>query len=214
MRDNEKILLLEDDTNLGETIQDILEDHSYAIDYVTTGNDAIVYSYKNTYDMYIFDINVPDVDGLEILESLRKAEDMTPAIFISAMTDLQTILKGFGVGAYDFLKKPFFLEELIVKVNLKLADKNEKIVYNNLEYFPSEHKLLKDGTIITLGEIGMSLFALFITNINRLISKNELYECIENNSPTALRFHISHVKKVTGLDIKNIRGIGYIIEKA
>jgi len=209
----QRILLLEDDISLGETIQDILEDNGYAVDHVTTGNDAIEYSYENAYDMYIFDINVPDIDGLEILKSLRHAEDITPAIFISAMTDLKTILKGFEVGAYDFLKKPFFLEELMLKVNLQLSDNRKKIIYGNLEYFPDEQKLLKDGVMITLGGVGLSLFALFINNINRLINKDELYACIENNSPTALRFHISNIKKVTGLEIRNVRGLGYIIEK-
>jgi DNA-binding response OmpR family regulator len=153
------------------------------------------------------------MDGLEILESLRHAEDMTPTIFISAMTDLKTILKGFEAGAYDFIKKPFFLEELVLKVNLKLSDEDKKIVYGDLEYFPSEHKLLKKGEIVTLGEVGLSIFTLFINNFNRLISKNELYESIENSSPTALRFHISNLKKITGLEIKNIRGQGYIVEK-
>ena len=208
-----QILLLEDDTGLGETITDILEEQHYQVDYVKRGNDAIEYSYKNRYDLYIFDINVPDIDGLEILESLRYAEDMTPTIFISAMTDLKTILKGFEAGAYDFLKKPFFLEELTLKVNLKLALEDKKIIYGNLEYFPSEHKLLKNGNIVTLGEVSLSVFTLFINNLNRLISKDELYESIENNSPTALRFHISNLKKITGLEIKNIRGMGYIVEK-
>jgi len=208
-----QILLLEDDTGLGETITDILEEQHYQVDYVKRGNDAIEYSYKNRYDLYIFDINVPDMDGLEILESLRYAEDMTPTIFISAMTDLKTILKGFEAGAYDFLKKPFFLEELTLKVNLKLAVEDKKIVYGDLEYFPAEQKLLKNGNIVTLGEVSLSVFTLFINNLNRLISKDELYESIENNSPTALRFHISNLKKITGLEIKNIRGMGYIVEK-
>jgi DNA-binding response OmpR family regulator len=208
-----KILLLEDDTDLGETITGILETQHYQVDYVKRGNDTIEYSYQNRYDLYIFDINVPDMDGLEILESLRHAEDMTPTIFISAMTDLKTILKGFEAGAYDFIKKPFFLEELVLKVNLKLSDEDKKIVYGDLEYFPSEHKLLKKGEIVTLGEVGLSIFTLFINNFNRLISKNELYESIENSSPTALRFHISNLKKITGLEIKNIRGQGYIVEK-
>jgi len=211
---SKKILLLEDEINLGETIQDILEDHHYEVDYVIRGNDAIDKSYENSYDLYIFDINVPDIDGLDILKSLREADDTTPAIFISAMTDLSTVLKGFEVGAYDFIKKPFFLEELTVKVNLKLAQKEEKIVYNDLEFFPKEKKLLRAGKRVNLGEIGGLVFELFISNLNRIITKEEIYECLENQSSTALRFHVSNIKKLTGLEIKNIRGVGYIIEKS
>ena len=210
---NKKILLLEDDFNLGETIQDLLVLNNYEVHYARKGNDAIDLSYDNKYDLYIFDINVPDIDGLEILKSLREADDKTPAIFISAMTDLKTVLKGFEVGAYDFIKKPFDAEELIVKVNLKLAQNDEKIIYKDLEYFVSEKKLLKNKKLVALGEVGVLIFELFINNIDRIILKDELYDCLNNPSPNALRFHISNINKLTEIDIKNIRGVGYIIEQ-
>ena len=210
-----KILLLEDDFSLGETISDLLVDNGYDVDYVLNGNDAIELSYKNKYDMYIFDINVPDIDGLDILKSLRDADDKTPAIFMSAMTDLKTVLKGFEVGAYDFIKKPFYSQELIIKVNLKLMqNEDEKIIYNDLEYFTKEKKLLKNKKIIPLGEVTILIFELFINNIDRTILKDELYECMNNPSPDALRFHISNINKLTGINIKNIRGVGYIIEQS
>jgi DNA-binding response OmpR family regulator len=104
----QKILLLEDDYELAETLQELLEDHGYSVDLVHTGNAAIDLSYENSYDLYVFDINVPDISGIELLESLRNAEDTTPTIFISALVDLNTIAKGFEVGADDYIKKPFF----------------------------------------------------------------------------------------------------------
>jgi len=213
MMKNKKILLLEDDFNLGETIQDLLISNKYEVDYVTSGNEAIYLSYDNKYDLYIFDINVPDIDGLDILSSLRSADDQTPTIFMSAMTDLKTVLKGFEVGAYDFVKKPFYFEELIIKVNLKLAQNDMKITYKNLEYFVNEKKLLKNKKLISLGEVATLIFELFINNIDKIILKDELYECMNNPTPSALRFHISNINKLTGINIKNIRGVGYIIEQ-
>ena len=103
-----KILLLEDDYELAETLQELLEDNGYRVDTVHNGNDAIDSSYEKSYDLYVFDINVPDISGIELLESLRDADDKTPAIFISAMVDLNTIAKGFEVGADDYIKSHFF----------------------------------------------------------------------------------------------------------
>lgn len=77
-----RILLLEDDLSLGETIKELLLENDYEVDYVTKGNDVIEITFDKEYDLYIFDINVPDIDGLEILKSLRDADDSTPAIFI------------------------------------------------------------------------------------------------------------------------------------
>ncbi len=209
-----KILLLEDDIALGETIEELLCENGYKVDYVTTGNSAIDYSYENKYDLYIFDINVPDIDGLDILKSLRDADDMTPTIFISAMTDLKTVLRGFEVGGSDFIKKPFFPEELLVKVNLKLAPSKEEIVFGDIVYTPKDKKIVKNGESIYLSQVQLKLFELFIKNTNRLIIKDELYECLEKPSENALRFHINKLKNSTGLNIKNIRGSGYRVEKS
>lgn len=209
-----KILLLEDDIALGETIEELLCESGYKVDYVTTGNSAIDSSYENKYDLYIFDINVPDIDGLDILKSLRDSDDMTPTIFISAMTDLKTVLKGFEVGGSDFIKKPFFPEELLVKVNLKLTPSEEKIIFNDIVYTPKDKKIVKAGVSIYLSQVQLNLFELFMNNTNRIIAKDELYECLEKPSENALRFHINKLKNSTGLEIKNIRGSGYRVEKS
>jgi len=209
-----KILLLEDDIALGETIQELLEDSGYQVDYVTTGNDAIDSSYENSYNLYIFDINVPDIDGLDILKSLRDADDMTPAIFISAMTDLKTFLKGFEVGGDDFIKKPFYPEELLVKANLKLAIKDATVTFKDIVYYTKNDVIKKDGKNIYLSGVQLELFKLFINNTNRIIIKDELYECLKKPTESALRFHINKLKNSTGFMIKNIRGSGYILEKS
>ena len=209
-----KILLLEDDIALGETIKELLCESGYAVEYETAGNDAIDSSYNNSYDLYIFDINVPDIDGLDILKALRDADDQTPTIFISAMTDLKTVLKGFEVGGDDFVKKPFYPEELLVKVNLKLANQDKTVNFNDIVYFTKYEKIEKNGKSIYLSGIQLQLFKLFINNTNRIIIKDELYECLEKPTDNALRFHINKLKNSTGFDIKNIRGSGYILEKS
>jgi len=209
-----KILLLEDDYELAETLQELLEDNGYRVDTVHNGNDAIDSSYEKSYDLYVFDINVPDISGIELLESLRDADDKTPAIFISAMVDLNTIAKGFEVGADDYIKKPFFPEELLIRIKAKLSSKTKEIKYNNLHYFPQKRELYIDDKLVSLGEVQECLCDIFMHNIGNVLDKSILMECLVHPSDTALRVALNKFKKITGLAIKNVRGIGYILEKS
>ena len=209
---NKKILLLEDDTLLAQTLRELLESEAYDVTLVSSGNEAADRTYDARFDLYIFDINVPDINGLELLESLRDADDKTPAIFISALVDLNSISKAFKIGADDYLKKPFFPEELLIRVNAKLLSESSNIIYNNLEYNPQTKTLKKDSKVVPLGEVQERLFDLFVHNIGKVLDKEILMECLEKPSPTALRVAITKLKQNTGLDIKNLRGIGYVIE--
>ncbi len=86
---SKKILLLEDDLLLAQTLQELLESEGYDVTLAASGNSAIDESYDNSFDLYIFDINVPDINGLELLKSLRDAEDKTQTIFICDLVDLK-----------------------------------------------------------------------------------------------------------------------------
>ncbi|MDH4944437.1 response regulator transcription factor [Sulfurimonas sp. C5] len=208
------ILLLEDDKELALTLKELLEESSYSVELVHNGNDAIDASYDNKYDLYIFDINVPDMNGLELLESLRNADDKTPAIFISALIDLDSISKAFSIGADDYLKKPFYPEELLIRVNAKLSQKKKEIEYENLRFSPDSKTLSIDGKIVQLGEVQEKLCELFMQNIGNVIDKTILLDQLTQPSDTALRVAVNKLKQTTHLPIKNIRGVGYILEKS
>ncbi len=207
------ILLLEDDYELAETLKELLEQNDYSVAMVHTGNDAIDASYDNTYDLYVFDINVPDMNGLELLRSLRDAQDKTPAIFISALIDLNSISKAFEIGAYDYIKKPFFPQELLLRANAKLANNTYAIEYRNLKYFPNTRELYVDNTIVSLGEVQVCLCDIFMHNIGNVLDKTILMDCLLSHSETALRVALNKLKNTINLPIKNIRGIGYMLEK-
>ncbi|MBL1243291.1 MAG: response regulator transcription factor [Sulfurimonas sp.] len=209
-----KILLLEDDYELAETIKELLEESSYSVDMVYTGNDAVDYSYDNKYDLYVFDINVPDMTGIALLESLRSVDDNTPAIFISALVDMNSIAKAFDVGADDYIKKPFFPQELLIRVNAKFTQKSQTIIYKDLEYFSNTKELYLNGSIVSLGEVQESLCDIFMNNIGNVLDKSILMDCLVKPSDTALRVALNKLKQTTMLPIKNIRGVGYILEKS
>ncbi len=209
------ILLLEDDIALAQTIAELLEENGYSVDTVHNGNDAIDATYENGYKLYIFDINVPDMDGITLLEALRNADDGTRTIFISALIDLETIAKAFQIGAEDYLKKPFFPEELLFRVDAKLKkEQAECIEFGDLRYDPAKKELYKKGRLVALGEVGLCLCDIFLRNIAQVIEKTTLYDCLTHPSDTALRVAINKLKQQTSLPIRNIRGIGYILEKS
>lgn len=210
-----KILLLEDDKLLAQTIKELLESENYHVTLALDGAEASELSYAEKFDLYVFDINVPEINGLELLEALRNAEDNTPTIFISALIDLNSITKGFSLGADDYIKKPFFPEELLIRIKAKLGTQNNAIImYKNLEYNTSTRVLKREGHILTLGEVQERLFDIFITNIGQILDKEILLDCLEKPSDTALRTAITKLKHSIDIEIKNIRGVGYSLEQS
>jgi DNA-binding response OmpR family regulator len=207
-----RILLLEDDFVLGESIEEMLCEANYDVDWARSGDDAAQLSFDHSYDLYLFDVNVPDINGFELLEQLREAEDSTPTIFISALSDISSITKGFSLGADDYLKKPFFPEELLVRIEAKFAKLNQTIHFGAITYNPKTNDVTKDGSLITLGDVQLPLLRLFITNIGRTLTKESLFDLMEHPSDTALRVAINKLKQTTSWDILNIRAIGYRIE--
>ena len=208
------ILLLEDDLVLGETIREMLRDSGYQCSWVMDGGAAAETAYNIHYDLYIFDINVPELNGFDLVQSLRYADDNTPTIFISAMSDIAAITKGFSVGADDYLKKPFYPQELLLRIEARFSRQTHLITHGNITYNPKSKEVLKQGHVLSLGEVQLPLLALFITNIGRTLSKESLFELMEHPSDSALRFAINKLKHTTGWNIDNVRGIGYRIEKS
>lgn len=207
-----KILLLEDDTLLAQTLKEMLEDEGYDIDLALDGDEAAEYAYHNRYDLYIFDINVPEIDGFELLKALRDASDKTATLFMSAMADIKSISKGFELGAQDYLKKPFYPEELLIRVKAKLSVGDTLFVCGDFTYDEKKNEFKKAGERLSLGEVQQRLFREFYHNQDRVIDKELLLECLENPSSTALRVAISKLKQTTGLPIENVRGVGYVLE--
>jgi len=208
------ILLMEDDEDLGETIQELLESENYKVTLVKNGLEASEITYVQKFDIYVFDINVPLFDGISLLDSLRSAEDKTPAIFISAMVDLDTIKKAFKIGADDYIKKPFFPEELLIRINAKMSIENQIIYYKNISYNPDTKALFIDNTPFRLSKMQFILFEIFIKSIDKPITKENIMELSGVVSESALRVAINKLKKTLSLDIENIHGLGYILEKS
>jgi len=206
-----KILLLEDDIVLAETLCEILIQHGFDVATVEKGQDAIDMTFENSYDIYLFDINLPDMNGIDLLKSLKEADDQTPAIFISANEDIETIAKGFEVGAEDYIKKPFVPEELLIRLNAKLSRKMV-ICYQNIRYNTVSGDIFLDDKKVYLSYAQFKLVDMLFRNMDKAVTKDELLDVTEYHSDNALRVAITKLKTLLNIEIKNIRGVGYTIE--
>lgn len=207
-------MLLEDNLILGETIHEMLLENGYEVDWVRDGQAACDATFENGYNLYIFDINVPEINGFDLVEQLRGADDLTPTIFISAMSDMAALSKGFKVGADDYIKKPFYPEELLLRIEARFLRKESPVSYGKISYNPQNNEVKKDGKLLSLGDVQLPFLRLFITNIGRTLSKESLFDLMEHPSDSALRVAINKLKSTTEWEIQNIRSVGYRIEKS
>jgi len=208
-----KILLLEDDKILCDSLKEFLEFEGYEVDTAHRGPEVFDLTFKKRYDLYILDVNVPEINGFDVLSSLKDAGDETPAIYITALTDINSISKGFEIGAEDYIKKPFDPEELVIRIKSKYQKKDDVVLHlNDITYNPKTRVLQKAGYTIGLGEVQQNIFHILMMQQNKIVDSYTLMEYLEQPSANALRVNLAKLKSKLGIEIKNIRGQGYMIE--
>lgn len=215
------ILLLEDDTLFAQSIEDCLEDEGFHVDIASDGEMALSKNFHNNYDLYLLDINVPKLNGLDFLKELRAINDETPAIFLTSYHDKETLKKGFVSGADDFLTKPVDLDELILRIKslLKRSNKHINVVKldNGLEFNPLTKRIFENGIDLNIPIKVVNLFELCLENRENIITKemivSKLWSCAEEYSEGSIRVYINHLKKIVGKEcLSNVKGIGYKVE--
>ena len=208
-----KILLLEDDKILSESLQEYLELEGFVVDIAFDGEEVLNKTFDNSYDLYIFDVGVPKLDGFSLLKELKTSGDTTPTIYITAKIDINSISKGFSLGAEDYIKKPFDPEELVLRIKAKFLGRDNFLKYKDIRYNPLTKELYKGKTPIFLGEIQLKIFEKLLQNVGRIVNSFELMEFLDSPTTNALRVHITKLKSTLDIEIKNKRAQGYILEK-
>ena len=177
---------------------------------------------ENSYDLFIFDINTPSIDGLSLLEKLQKEKMFVPTIFISAITEIEQISKAYELGCYDYLKKPFHLKELTLHMDrlLKMANIESKSLVKISKmyvYDLEKQRLLFDNEEQTLTPKQAQIINLFACNINKIVDLDMLRHYVWNDSHVdnaTIRAEMHRVKQVIKEDlIESLKGIGYRINK-
>ena len=215
-----RLLLLEDDLALNETVVDYFENLGFSITPVYDGNSALDTIYEQSFDLLLLDVNVPDINGFEVLKSIRERDVTTPAIFITSLNSMSDVEDGYESGCDDYIRKPFALKELKLRVESILKREffhanNSKIeISKNIHYDPESDLLSVDGSEIQLKNKDAKLLKLFLQNRDKLVTHETIYEALweygEDISESALRTYIKNLRKYLGKEkIVSIKKLGY-----
>ena len=216
-----QILLVEDDETLSELISEYLSEQGYDVTVCADAKAALDTAYERNFDILILDVKLPKGDGFSLLRELRRLGDDTPAIFTTSLNALQDLEIGYKSGCDDYLKKPYELKELLLRIQILLKRKfshvNDEFIELNggYKFFPSSKTLRQNGQIVNLSNKESELLALFLENKNALLSKETIFEKIwnygEEPSELSLRVYVKNLRRILGKDaIINRRGDGYI----
>lgn len=217
-----KVLLLEDELMLQSAISEYLLDIGYEVDAFEDGQEAYAHILTDKYDLFIFDINVPTIDGLTLLDILQKEKIHVPTVFISAITEIEQITKAYELGCYDYLKKPFHLKELGLHIErlVKIADiraKNFIKISKMYSYDLKAKQLLFNSEIQVLTPKQGLIMEVLATNRNNVVNFELLRHYAWNDSPVdnaIIRAEIHRVRQILKEElIVTLKGIGYILAK-
>ena len=215
-----RVLLLEDDLTLNETIVDFLQEQNYEVVAIYDGEDANAKIFEESFDIFLLDVNVPSLNGFELLKECRANNILTPAIFITSLNSIDSFEKGFESGCDDYIRKPFELKELLLRIQSILKREYFHKSDNRLQLFEQfcfdmDNAILYDNdqeVKLKLKEI--KLLKLFLKHQNELISHEVIFDHLwdynEEPSDTSLRTYIKNLRKILGKDrIISVKKLGY-----
>ncbi|SFV63717.1 Two-component system response regulator DccR [hydrothermal vent metagenome] len=213
------ILLLEDDVQLSDTVKRFLELKGYTVWCAYDGLQAQDIMYEKHIDLMLLDVKVPHLNGFEFLKNTRVQGNTTPAIFITSLNSVENVTEGFDSGCDDYIRKPFALKELLVRVESLLkrsyGSYEERIELGNELWFDTKSMLLMRGSQrVPLKTKEVKLLALFLQYPNELMEYEKIFEILweyeETPSSGSLRAYIKTLRASIGKEkIETVKNIGY-----
>ncbi|PPK60566.1 DNA-binding response OmpR family regulator [Malaciobacter marinus] len=212
-----KILLLEDNERLSNVMKYALLDEGYRVDCFSDGDDALEFI-GNGYSCFILDINVPNTDGISILEYVRLNHAKIPVLIISSNHELDKVKESYEKGCDDYLKKPFYIIELLQKVKKLCGEREEYLIFDeSCRYSFIDHRLYKGEEEIELTKKEILFLEFFSRNIHFVATYENIEEYVWEGEYTTLaniRSMIKRLRKKLPKDsITIIKGIGYSLNK-
>ncbi|WP_320034216.1 response regulator transcription factor [Halarcobacter sp.] len=215
-----RLLLLEDDLTLSETVIDYFEEQGFEVKAVYDGEEAQEIIYEEKFDIFLLDVNVPLLNGFELLKKIREEGNTTPAIFITSLNSMNSLEEGFDSGCDDYIRKPFELKELLLRVQTIVKrefskNKEAKVqIDENIIFDTSSNELTKDGEVVQLNFKEQKLLKFFLQNSDELLVHDRIYDYVwdydEQYSDNSLRTYIKNLRKVLGKDrIVSLKKLGY-----
>ncbi|NDY81694.1 response regulator transcription factor [Orrella sp. NBD-18] len=218
-----RVLVIEDDATLGRALQEFLTDQGYVTDWIAEGVRGLNALLNHPYDLVVLDLNLPDVDGLSVLRSLRDQEMSVPVLILTARDGLQDRVHGLDAGADDYLTKPFELAEFAARVRA-LARRHVGLSRSIVEFgtisFDTTHRELRiGGERVTLSVRELSVLEMLMQRAGKVVTKQQIVQGLSaldaNFSENAVEVYIYRLRKRLegrGAVIQTVRGFGYLLE--
>ncbi|MDO8695139.1 MAG: response regulator transcription factor [Sheuella sp.] len=218
-----RVLLIEDDATLGRALQEFLTDQGHVTDWLADGERGLSALSNHAYDLVVLDLNLPSMDGLEVLKTLRVHGQTLPVLILTARDGLQDRVAGLDAGADDYLTKPFELIEFAARVRA-LARRHNGISSSIIEFgclsFDTAHRELRaGGERLALSVRELSVLEMLIYRAGKVVTKQQIVQGLSaldaDFSENAVEVYIYRLRKRLegrGTSIQTVRGFGYLLE--
>jgi two-component system, OmpR family, response regulator len=225
--DHVQVLMAEDDENLGLILSERLKSKGFEVDLATDGAIAMAMYQKKKYDLLILDIMMPVKDGFTVAKEIRKADPSTPIIFVTARSMKEDVLKGFEIGADDYLTKPFSMDELMVRIHAvlrrtfrkttQMSNEADQFQFSNTQFNAITQSLTINGVSTDLTSKESELLRMLCARINEVVPRDEALNSIWGNDSyfngRSMDVFISKLRKMLSADerveIMNVHGKGF-----
>lgn len=221
-----KILIIEDEYSLADAIAETLKKENFTVDIVTDGEKGENEALTNIYDLILLDIMLPNKDGFQILDNLRKEKIDTPIIILTAKSEMSDKLNGLENGADDYITKPFHMRELVARVKVILKRKTNVedmsiLEYHDLRLDVRTGKMTSYDNEIPINGKELDLLEILLVNKNQIVNReilaNKIWGYNSDTEYNNVEVYISFLRKKlklikSNVKIKSVRGIGYKLE--
>ena len=219
-----RILLVEDDALLADAIARSLSQSAHAVDVARSGEEADAALATVDYDLVVLDVELPGLDGLEILKRLRARRSVVPVLIVTVRDALEERIAGLDLGADDYLTKPFHLSELEARVRALIrrahAGATSELVHGRLRLNMAARRLYCDDQPVELSMRELAVLELLLLRGSRVVTKQQIIEhlygwedVLSSNTIEVFIYRLRKKIEPFGVDIRTVRGMGYLIEK-
>ena len=217
-----RVLLIEDDPMIGKVVQQALRDASHAVDWVRDGRSALTTAEAVAYDLVLLDLGLPELDGMAVLQALRRARSAVPVLVLTARDGTEDRVAGLDSGADDYLVKPFAISELLARMRAVMRRKGSaagpQLTNGVLALDPATHEARNGDLAVRLTAREFSLLQALLLRPGAILSRadleNRIYGFNEEVESNAVEFLIHSLRRKLGAaSIKNVRGVGWMVAK-
>jgi two-component system OmpR family response regulator len=220
--DRRRVLVVDDDEPIRDLVKTALTFVGFEVAEAANGLEALNVAPGFAADLIVLDVMMPGLDGFEVCRRLRADGDQTPVILLTSKDTSADMLDGFGVGADDYLTKPFNLQVLVARIEAVLRrtqpqEADPRVSYAGIELDERAHRVWRDGELLSLSPTEFKLLRYLMLNADHVLSKSQIAEHIWQydfgGDPNTLESHMSYLRRKLGEPrmIQTVRGAGYVL---